>query len=210
MPRFDHPRHLKSEATPHLGILLAEGNSRMYGTIDFFLVGGEVGGVPSNILYTIHTHDYVVIIIVVVFVFVFFLPFLQSTSVMCVAGQGVVPGGYVIAEGPGGVPMAFPVQQTGGGVTVPYGHAEIVPMPPQGVTQVIDQPPPYDQISTTGGLSPTAEEDPPPPYSKDEQVSVKCCVNLFLFNAKTKLFTVPYFSKDCRDRALCVTGCHLA
>ena len=83
-------------------------------------------------------------------------------------------------------------------------------MPPQGVTQVTDQPPPYDQISTTGGLSPTAEEDPPPPYSKDEQVSVKCCVNLFLFNAKTKLFTVPYFPKDCRDRALCVTGCHLA
>ena len=148
----------------------------MYGTIDFFLVGGEVGGVPSNILCTIHTHDYVVIIIVVVFVFVFFLPFLQSTSVMCVAGQGVVPGGYVIAEGPGGVPMAFPVQQTGGGVTVPYGHAEIVPMPPQGVTRVTDQPPPYDQISTTGGLSPTAEEDPPPPYSKGEQVSVKCCV----------------------------------
>ena len=29
---------------------------------------------------------------------------------MCVAGQGVVPGGYVIAEGPGGVPMAFPVR----------------------------------------------------------------------------------------------------
>ena len=129
---------------------------------------------------------------------------------MCVAGQGVVPGGYVVAQGPGGVPMAFPVQQTGGGVTVPYGHAEIVPMPPQGVTQVTDQPPPYDQISTTGGLSPTAEEDPPPPYSKDEQVGVKCCVNLFLFNAKTKLFTVPYFPKDCRDRALCVTGCHLA
>ena len=114
---------------------------------------------------------------------------------MCVAGQAVVPGGYVIAEGPGGVPMAFPVQQTGGGVTVPYGHAEIVPMPPQGVTQVTDQPPPYDQISTTGGLSSTAEEDPPPPYSKDEQVSVKCCVNLFFFNAKSKLFTVPYFRK---------------
>ncbi|CAH3154977.1 unnamed protein product, partial [Porites lobata] len=45
----------------------------------------------------------------------------QSTSVMYVAGQGVVPGGYVIAEGPGGVPMAFPVQQTEGGVTVPHG-----------------------------------------------------------------------------------------
>ena len=88
----------------------------------------------------------------------------------------MVPGGYVMAEGPSGVPMAFPVQQTGVGVTIPYGHAEIVPMPPQGVTQVTDQPPPYDQISTTGSSSSTAERDPPPPYSKDEQVSEKCCV----------------------------------
>ena len=139
-----------------------------------------MGGAPSDILCTIHTHDCHVVIIVVVFwclFFVcFFFPFLQSTSVTYVAGQGVVPGGYVMAEGPSGVPMAFPVQQTGVGVTVPYGHAEIVPIPPQGVTQVTDQPPAYHQISTTGGLSSTAEGDPPPPYSKDEQVSVKCCV----------------------------------
>ena len=93
-----------------------------------------------------------------------FLPFLQ-------AGQGVVPGGYVVAQGPGGVPITFPVQRTGGGVTVPY---EL--MPPQGDTQVTDQPPAYHQISTTGGPSSAAEGDPPPPYSKDEQVSVKCCV----------------------------------
>ena len=85
----------------------------------------------------------------------FFWPFLQ-------AGQGVVPGGYVVAQGPGGVPITFPVQRTGGGVTVPY---EL--MPPQGDTQVTDQPPAYQQISTTGGLSSTAEGDPPPPYSKD-------------------------------------------
>ena len=82
-------------------------------------------------------------------VLIVFLTFLQPTSVMCVAGQGVVPGSYVMAEGPGGVPMAFPVQHTGSGVTVPYGHAQIVSMPPQGVTQVTDQPPPYDQIFTT-------------------------------------------------------------
>ena len=100
----------------------------------------------------------------VVCLFVCFLPFLQ-------AGQGVVPGGYVVAQGPGGVPITFPVQRTGGGVTVPY---EL--MPPQGDTQVTDQPPAYDQISTTGGPSSTAEGDQPPPYSKDEQVSVKCCV----------------------------------
>ena len=106
--------------------------------------------------YTFHTHDCdVVIIVCVCRLFVFFWPFLQ-------AGQGVVPGGYVVAQGPGGVPITFPVQRTGGGVTVPY---EL--MPPQGDTQVTDQPPAYQQISTTGGLSSTAEGDPPPPYSKD-------------------------------------------
>ena len=106
--------------------------------------------------YTFHTHDCdVVIIVCVCRLFVFFWPFLQ-------AGQGVVPGGYVVAQGPGGVPITFPVQRTGGGVTVPY---EL--MTPQGDTQVTDQPPAYHQISTTGGLSSTAEGDPPPPYSKD-------------------------------------------
>ena len=106
--------------------------------------------------YTFHTHDCdVVIIVCVCRLFVFFWPFLQ-------AGQGVVQGGYVVAQGPGGVPVAFPVQRTGGGVTVPY---EL--MPPQGDTQVTDQTPAYHQISTTGGLSSTAEGDPPPPYSKD-------------------------------------------
>jgi len=105
----------------------------------------------------------------------------------------VVPGGYVMAEGPSGVSMAFPVQQTGVGVTVPYGHAEIVPMPPQGVTQVTDQPPPYDQISTTGSPSSTAEGDPPPPYSKDEQVSEKCCVCSCLMQ-KVDCSQYPIFS----------------
>ena len=108
--------------------------------------------------YTFHTHDCDAVIIVWVrrlFVCFLFLPFLQ-------ADQGVVPGGYVVAQGPGGVPITFPVQRTGGGVTVPY---EL--MPPQGDTQVTDQPPAYQQISTTGGPSSTAEGDPPPPYSKD-------------------------------------------
>lgn len=112
-----------------------------------------------------------------VYLFVcFFLPFL-------LAGQGLVPGGYVVAQGPGGAPMAFPVQQTGGSVTVPY---EL--MPPEGDTQVTDQPPAYHQISTTGAFaSSTAAGDPPPPYSKDEQVSGKCCVCSSVFNTKREL-----------------------
>ena len=113
---------------------------------------------------TFHTHDCDVAIIVGVVCLFVFLPFL-------LAGQGLVPGGYVVAQGPGGAPMAFPVQQTGGSVTVPY---EL--MPPESDTQVTDQPPPYDQMSTTGGPSSTAAGDPPPPYCKDEQVSGKCCV----------------------------------
>ena len=108
--------------------------------------------------YTFHTLDCDVVIIVWVrrlFVCFLFLPFLQ-------ADEAVVPGGYVVAQGPGGVPITFPVQRTGGGVTVPY---EL--MTPQGDTQVTDQLPAYHQISTTRGLSSTAEGDPPPPYSKD-------------------------------------------
>ena len=130
---------LEIRSHPHRGILPAEGNSRMYETKYFFRWGEGVEGLRQRVLCTIDTHDCVDC----------FLTFLQPTSVMCVAGQGVVPGSYVMAEGPGGVPIAFPVQHTGSGVTVPYGHAQIVSMSPQGVTQVTDQPPPYDQIFTT-------------------------------------------------------------
>lgn len=37
-------------------------------------------------------------------------------------GQGV-PAGYVMAQGPGGVPVAMPVQQAGGVMTFPGGQA---------------------------------------------------------------------------------------
>ena len=36
-------------------------------------------------------------------------------------GQGV-PAGYVMAQGPGGVPVAMPMQQAGGVVTYPGVH----------------------------------------------------------------------------------------
>lgn len=36
-------------------------------------------------------------------------------------GQGV-PAGYVMAQGPGGVPVAMPVQQAGGVMTFPGGQ----------------------------------------------------------------------------------------
>ena len=52
---------------------------------------------------------------------------------------------------------------------------EVTPMPPQSVVQETGPPPPYHQISTcaTGGPSSGAEGEPPPPYTEDEQVSVK-------------------------------------
>lgn len=102
--------------------------------------------------------------------------FLQTQTVMYVNGQGVVPGGYVMAQGPGGVPMAFPVQQAGGVATVPGGHTQVVHLPPQGMVQVAGQPPTY-QMSTSGaqmGQVPTfgAEGGHPPPYNVDQQVRV--------------------------------------
>lgn len=95
---------------------------------------------------------------------------------MYVSGQGVVPGGYVMAQGPGGVPMAFPVQHAGGVATVPGGHSQVVHMPPQGMIQVAGQPPTY-QMSTSGaqmGQVPTSgtQGGHPPPYNPDEQVRV--------------------------------------
>ncbi|XP_073250874.1 membrane-spanning 4-domains subfamily A member 8-like [Porites lutea] len=101
----------------------------------------------------------------------------QTQTVMYVNGQGVVPGGYVMAQGPGGVPMAFPVQQAGGVATVPGGHTQVVHMPPQGMFQVAGQPPTY-QMSTSGaqmGQVPTfgAEGGHPPPYNPGQQLPVK-------------------------------------
>ena len=63
------PRPLR----PHLRILPAVGNSRVYETIIFS--GGGGGGAPSDILCTIHTHDCHVVIIVVVFWCLFFVCF---------------------------------------------------------------------------------------------------------------------------------------
>lgn len=45
----------------------------------------------------------------------------QPTSVVYMTGQGV-PAGYVMAQGPGGVPVAMPVQQAGGVMTFPGGQ----------------------------------------------------------------------------------------
>ena len=152
---------------------------------------------------------------------------------MYISGQGVVLGDNAIGRGRGGVPVVFPVQQTGGVVSIPGGDAqiasmhpqdsqdpdlllvplempsmppqsvvqetgqpppyhgdtqpgsqdpdlllvplEVTPMPPQSVVQETGPPPPYHQISTcaTGGPSSGAEGEPPPPYTEDEQVSVK-------------------------------------
>lgn len=112
--------------------------------------------------------------------------FLQTQTVMYVNGQGVVPGGYVMAQGPGGVPMAFPVQQAGGVATVPGGHTQVVHLPPQGMVQVAGQPPTY-QMSTSGaqmGQVPTfgAEGGHPPPYNADQQVRVMRFHFCYFFN----------------------------
>ena len=48
------------------------------------------------------------------------------TSVVYVTGQGVVSGGYIMGQGPGGVPVAIPVQQPGGVVIVPGVHPQMV------------------------------------------------------------------------------------
>jgi len=67
----------------------------------------------------------------------------QMTSVVYVTGQGVVSGGYVLGQGPGGVPAAIPVQQPGGVVTVPGVHPQMVHMPAAGMVHVAGQPQMY-------------------------------------------------------------------
>ena len=68
---------------------------------------------------------------------------------MYVTGQTAVPGGYVMGQGPGGVPVAIPMQQAGRVVTVPGAHPQMVHMPATGMVQVAGQPQMY-QVSTTG------------------------------------------------------------
>ena len=68
---------------------------------------------------------------------------------MYVTGQGAVQDGYIMGQGPGGVPVAFPIQQAGGVVTVPGAHPQMVHMPPLGMVHVAGQPQMY-QGSTPG------------------------------------------------------------
>ena len=89
---------------------------------------------------------------------------LQTSSVMYITGQGVVLGDNAIGRGRGGVPVVFPVQQTGGVVNIPGCDAQMASMPPQDsqepdlllvplempampsqrVVEETGQPPPYD------------------------------------------------------------------
>ena len=101
-------------------------------------------------------------------------------SVVYMTGQGV-PAGYFMAQGPGGVPVAMPVQQAGGVVTFPGSQPHGVQM-----VQVSGQPQAY-QVSTTGGFGGQPQTVPgmqgtqmdhgaeggqiPPPYVADNQVS---------------------------------------
>ena len=71
---------------------------------------------------------------------------------MYVTGQGAMPGGYVMGQGPGGVPVAIPMQQTGGVVTVPGAYPQVVHMPATGMVQVAGQPQMY-QVSTAGAAA---------------------------------------------------------
>ena len=66
---------------------------------------------------------------------------------------------------------------------------EVTPMPPQSVVQETGPPPPYHQISTcaTGGPSSGAEGEPPPPYTEDEQVSVKYKLRYVLVYSQIRL-----------------------
>ena len=71
---------------------------------------------------------------------------------MYVTGQGAVSGGYVMGQGPGGVPVAIPMQQTGGVVTVPGACPQEVYMPAAGMVQVAGQPQMY-QVSTARAVA---------------------------------------------------------
>ncbi|XP_073250858.1 uncharacterized protein [Porites lutea] len=88
----------------------------------------------------------------------------KTSSVMYITGQGVILGDNAIGRGCGGVPLVFPVQQTGGVVSIPGGDAQMASMPPQdsqepdlllvplempampsqSVVEETGQPPPYD------------------------------------------------------------------
>ena len=74
-----------------------------------------------------------------------------------VSNQGVVSGGYVMGQGPGGVPIAFPMQ-AGGVVAVPVSssgavgvHPQMVQVPTGGVMHVAGQPPMY-HVPTPGSI----------------------------------------------------------
>lgn len=93
----------------------------------------------------------------------------QTTSVVYVSNQGVVSGGYIMGQGPGGVPIAFPVQQAGGVVAVPVSssgavgvHPQMVQVPTGGVMHVAGQPPMY-QVPASGamGMQPQMVQVPP-------------------------------------------------
>ncbi|KAL9960977.1 hypothetical protein ACROYT_G029849 [Oculina patagonica] len=98
----------------------------------------------------------------------------QATSVVYVSNQG----GYIMGQGPGGVPVAIPMQAAGGVVAVPVSssgavgahpqmmHPQMVQMPAGGVVHVPGQPQMYRgptagvvgmqpqivQVPTSGGL----------------------------------------------------------
>ena len=55
----------------------------------------------------------------------------------------------MMGQGPGGIPVAFPIQQAGGVVTVPGAQPQMIHMPPVGAVHVAGQPQMY-QGSTPG------------------------------------------------------------
>lgn len=82
----------------------------------------------------------------------------QTTSVVYVSNQGMVSGGYIMGQGPGGVPIAFPMQPAGGVVAVPVSSSggvgvnpQLVQAPTGGVVHVPGQPPMY-QVPASGGM----------------------------------------------------------
>ena len=69
------------------------------------------------------------------------------------SNQGVVSGGYIMGQGPGGVPVAFPVQAAGGVVTVPAGAVGVHPqMHPQVMQPQMVQMPPGGVVHGAGQL----------------------------------------------------------
>ena len=80
------------------------------------------------------------------------------------SNPGMVSGGYIMGQGPGGVPMAIPMQGPGGVVMVPVSssgavgvhpqmmHPQMVQMPGGGVVQVAGQPLMYQGSTPAGAI----------------------------------------------------------